>query len=149
VAEQSTRGSPQHPRQPTAPAGGQNARSGGAAPAGTRCRRLADRALRAYRESVVVDISNSAAEFIGGHGGRLWVWAARPRICCASTPAWMHAATEAPAGLSGFRSVTVAGVQVFYRCPGTRLPDTLGIGLRGRRHPRVEAYWDGCLMAMG
>jgi hypothetical protein len=97
---------------------------------------------------VVVDISSSAAEFIGGQGGRLWVWAARPRICCASTPAWMHAATDPPAALSGFRSVTVAGVQVFFRCPGSRLPDTLEIGLRGRRRPRVEAYWDGCLMAM-
>jgi hypothetical protein len=24
----------------------------------------------------------------------------------------------------------------------------LEIGLHGRRRPRVEAYWDGCLMAM-
>jgi hypothetical protein len=110
---------------------------------------VAAQRLRAYRESVVIDISSSAAEFIGEHGGRLWVWAARPRICCASAPAWMHAATEPPAGLSGFRSVTVADVQVFYRCPGSRPPETLEIALRGRRRPRVEAYWDGCLMAMG
>ena len=31
---------------------------------------------------------------------------------------------------------------------GDLLPDVLEIGLRGRRRPRVEAYWDGCLMAM-
>jgi hypothetical protein len=100
---------------------------------------------------VVVDISGSAAEFIGARGGRLWVWSARPRMCCASSPAWMRAATEPPPGLSGFRAVTVAAapVQVFYRGPGDRRPDTLEIDLRGRRHPRVEAYWDGCLMAMG
>ena len=28
-------------------------------------------------------------------------------------------------------------------------PDVLEIGLRGRRRPRVEAYWDGCLFALG
>jgi hypothetical protein len=100
---------------------------------------------------VVIDISTPAADFIGARGGRLWVWAARPRMCCASSPAWMHAATEPPPGLSGFRAVTVPGapVEVLYRSLGDRRPDTLEIDLRGRRHPRVEAYWDGCLMAMG
>jgi len=29
-----------------------------------------------------------------------------------------------------------------------RVPDVLEIGLRGRRQPRVEAYWDGCLIAL-
>jgi hypothetical protein len=100
---------------------------------------------------VVIDISTSAAEFIGARGGRLWVWAARPRMCCASSPAWMRAATEPPAGLSGFRLATGPGapVEVLYRSVGDRRPGTLEIDLRGRRHPRVEAYWDGCLMAMG
>jgi hypothetical protein len=40
----------------------------------------------------------------------------------------MHAATVLPAGLSGF--------------------SPLQIGVRGRRHPRVEAYWDGCYFAL-
>ena len=46
-------------------------------------------------------------------------------------------------------SVTVAGVQLSFRSVGDRRPDTLEIALHGRRRPRVEAYWDGCLMAMG
>jgi len=94
-------------------------------------------------------MSNAAAEFIGQRGGRLWVWAAHPRMCCAGTPPWMHAATEPPSGISGFTSVTVAGVQLSFRSVGDRRPDTLEIALHGRRRPRVEAYWDGCLMAMG
>ena len=110
---------------------------------------LAVRHLLAYRESVVVEISSEAAEFIGQRGGRLWVWAAYPRMCCAGTPPWMHAATEPPAGISGFSSVTVAGVQLSFRAFGNaRQPDILEIALRGRRRRRVEAYWDGCLMAM-
>jgi len=98
---------------------------------------------------VIVEISPDAAGFIGGRGGRVWVWAAHPRMCCSGTPAWMHAATEAPAALSGFSSVTASGVQVFFRGLTGRQPGVLEIALRGRRRPVLEAYWDGCLMAMG
>ena len=41
-----------------------------------------------------------------------------------------------------------AGLDVWYRIPGGRRPDVLEIGLRGKRRPRVEAYWDGCLYAL-
>jgi hypothetical protein len=108
-------------------------------------------------ESVLVTMSSEAAGFIRDRGGRLWVWAARPRMCCSGAPAWMHAATELPDGLSGFSLVpmesglpgqTEQGVQIWFRALGDRLPDVLEIGLHGTRRPRVEAYWDGCLMAM-
>jgi hypothetical protein len=95
-----------------------------------------------------VQISGEAADFIAGRGGRLWVWAAHPRRCCAGAPAWMHAATDPPPGLSGFSSITTAGVQLFFRGLAGRQPDTLEIAVHGRRRPAVEAYWDGCLMAM-
>jgi hypothetical protein len=32
--------------------------------------------------------------------------------------------------------------------PLGQLPDVLEIDLRGKRKPRVEAYWDGCLLAL-
>jgi len=95
-----------------------------------------------------VEMSAEATAFVRAHGGRLWVWAARPRICCNGTPAYMHAATEPPQGLAGFSEVPCADVRVFFRAPGGRMPDFLEVGLRGRRHPRVEAYWEGCLMAL-
>ena len=96
-----------------------------------------------------VEASREAAAFVSAHGGRLWVWAAHPRMCCAGTPAYMHAATEAPPGLTGFTRVPAAGLELWFRAPGGILPDVLEIGLRGRRRPRVEAYWDGCLFALG
>ncbi len=61
----------------------------------------------------------------------------------------MHAATDRPAGLSGFTAIPAAGIQIYFRGLTGRPPDTLEIALRGRRHPALEAYWDGCLMAMG
>jgi hypothetical protein len=81
-------------------------------------------------------------------------------MCCSGSPAWMHAATVAPAGKSGFAlvpddsidlpptSAAGPGVQVFFRTAGGMSPDVLEIGMRGKRHPKVAAYWDGCLMAM-
>jgi hypothetical protein len=98
---------------------------------------------------VLVKLSADAAGFVHGRGGELWVWAAYGRMCCSGSPAWMHAATEPPDGLSGFRRVPAeGGVRIWFRGVGDRLPDVLEIGMRGRRRPRVEAYWDGCLMAM-
>jgi hypothetical protein len=97
---------------------------------------------------MLVEISSEAASFVRDRGAVLWVWAAHPRRCCLGSPAWMHAATRPPPGLTGFRPVTADGVQIWFRGVGDWLPDVLEIGLRGRRRPRVEAYWDGCLMAM-
>jgi hypothetical protein len=95
-----------------------------------------------------VDLNAAAAELVRQHGGRLWAWAARPLVRCWGTPAYMHAATERPPGLSDFSLVSQADVDVWFRAPAGRVPDVLEIGLRGRRRPRVEAYWDGCRLAM-
>ena len=95
-----------------------------------------------------VELSLEAAALVRQRGGRLWVWAARPRLCCWGTPAYMHAATERPPDLSGFRPVPHDEVELWFRAPGGRVPDVLEIGVHGRRRPRVEAYWDGCRIAL-
>jgi hypothetical protein len=60
----------------------------------------------------------------------------------------MHTATVSPARLAGFSPAHVDGLEVWFRAPAGRMPDVLEIGMRGRRHPRVEAYWDGCFFAL-
>lgn len=96
-----------------------------------------------------VDISPGATGYVAGHGGRLWVWAARPRLCCSGAPAWMHASTGQPADTAGFCAVySAAGVIVYFRPLAGLRPDVLEIAISGRRHPKVAGYWDGCLMAM-
>jgi hypothetical protein len=103
---------------------------------------------RPILESMLVRIGSDAASFVRERGGQLWVWAAYPKMCCSGSPAWMHAATEPPDGVSGFSEVSADEVRIWFRGVGGRLPDVLEIGLRGRRTTRIEAYWDGCLMAM-
>jgi hypothetical protein len=99
-----------------------------------------------------LDISPEAAEFARANGGQIWVWAAYPRRCCAGAPAWMHAATVAPDGLTGFTQLPAAanpaGVTVYFRGASGVRPDVLEIAVEGKRHPKIAAYWDGCLMAM-
>jgi hypothetical protein len=97
---------------------------------------------------VQVDLSPQAEAFISAHGGRLWVWAAAPRMCCAGAPSYMHAALQPPAGLLGFRRIPAAGLELWFRGPASASPEVLEIGMRGKRHPKVEAYWDGCLFAL-
>ena len=95
-----------------------------------------------------VETSREAAGFVQARGGKLWVWAARPRLCCQGAGADMHAAMQAPPDLSGFIQVQAAGIEVFFRPRAGRSPEVLGIGLRGKRRPRVEAYWDGLRIAL-
>jgi hypothetical protein len=100
-----------------------------------------------------VDISPEAAAFVRENGGELWVWAARPRLCCAGAPALMHAAFNQPEGRTGFAAVEIAdegtaSLRIQFRPLGGQHPEVLEIGMQGRRRPKVQAYWDGCLMAM-
>jgi hypothetical protein len=68
-------------------------------------------------DAVRVDVSPEAAEFVRERGGQVWVWAARPRMCCLGAPAYMYAATTAPEGVSGFSSLHAASVDVWFRAP--------------------------------
>jgi hypothetical protein len=99
-------------------------------------------------DAVRVDASPEAAEFVRRQGGQLWVWVARPWACCWGTPAYMHAATTPPGDVSDFSPVPTTGMDVWFRAPAGREPDVLEIGMRGKRHPHVEAYWDGCVYAL-
>ena len=60
----------------------------------------------------------------------------------------MHAAIQLPSGLLGFRQIPAAGLEFWFRAPAGALPAVVEIGMRGKRRPRVEAYWDGCLFAL-
>jgi hypothetical protein len=100
-----------------------------------------------------VDVSPEADEFVRRQGGHVWVWVARPFVCCWGMPAFMHAATAPPKGMSdadfsSVRSDDLNGLDVRFRSPAGRMPDVLEIGLRGKRRPHVEAYWDGCTYAL-
>lgn len=95
-----------------------------------------------------VEVSAEAEEFVRGQGGQVWVWTGRPWACCWGTPTYMYAATTPPQDLASFKAVHLAGLEVWYRIRGERQPDVLEIGLRGKRRPHVEAYWDGCIYAL-
>jgi hypothetical protein len=94
-----------------------------------------------------VEVSPQAAEYVTLHGGQLWVWTDRTS-CCASTPPLMRAATLQPAKALSFIRVPADGFELWFSPPAGLVPDVLEIALHGKRKPKVEAYWDGCLLAM-
>ena len=116
------------------------------------------RPAASYAGTVQVQISPEAAAFVRTNGGELWIWAARARMCCAGAPALMHTAFSQPDGRTGFAAVEIAGdaapagatagIRLQFRPLGGMSPQVLEIGMHGRRRPKIEAYWDGCRMAM-
>src|SRR5215472_13063441 len=62
-----------------------------------------------------LEVSPEAAGFVVERGGRLWVWAARPRMCCWGTPAYMYAATVEPPGITGFQPVLGTELEIWFR----------------------------------
>lgn len=86
-------------------------------------------------------LSDETAEFLRGHGSRLYVW---PRVSrCCNGVTFLKASTDPPKG-HDFRRVAADGLDVFMPAHLPRLPEELHVELRRFPRRRVEAYWDGC-----
>ena len=89
-----------------------------------------------------VTATAEAAQFIGARGGHLFVWPAEHRSA-RLTLAFLQASVDPPARALDFRRVEAGDFLLFLHPALPRLPDELLVVLRGRRHPHLEAYWDG------
>ena len=89
-----------------------------------------------------VTASADAAEFIRAHGGQLFVRPAEHRSA-RLTLAFLKASVDPPPQALDFRRVEARGFLLFMDPALQTLPEELLVVLRGRRHPHIEAYWDG------
>ena len=89
-----------------------------------------------------VTASADAAEFIRAHGGQLFVWPAEHRSA-RLTLAFLKASVDPPPQALDIRRVEARGFLLFMDPALQTLPEELLVVLRGRRHPHIEAYWDG------
>jgi hypothetical protein len=89
-----------------------------------------------------VTASADAAEFIRAQGGQLFVWPAEHRSA-RLTLAFLKASVDPPPQALDFRRVEARGFLLFMDPALQTLPEELLVVLRGRRHPHIEAYWDG------
>jgi len=87
----------------------------------------------------------TVAAFAQEQGGRLYVWTRRLRCCGKVT--FLEAASDPPPDRH-FRPIEVEGFELWFSAPGFEPPDELHLEVRGRRKPRVEAYWNGCVYAV-
>jgi hypothetical protein len=89
-----------------------------------------------------VTATADAAEFIRTHGGQLFVWPTEHRSA-RLTLALVKASVDPPPGGSISAGVEAAEFLLFMHPALKTLPEELLVVLRGRRHPHIEAYWDG------
>ena len=89
-----------------------------------------------------VTASTDAAEFIRTRGGQLFVWPTEHRSA-RLTLAFLKASVDPPPRALDFRRVEARDFLRFMDPALQTLPDELLVVLRGRRHPHIEAYWDG------
>ena len=59
------------------------------------------------------------------------------------TLAFLKASVDPPPQALDFRRVEARGFLLFMDPALQPLPEELLVVLRGRRHPHIEAYWDG------
>jgi hypothetical protein len=85
--------------------------------------------------------SSEARKLVQEQGGSLFVWTKRGRCCSPIT--YLHASTEAP-GKGEFRRLEAEDIELFIAAGNRELPERLEIEVRGRRRPRIAAYWNGC-----
>jgi hypothetical protein len=89
-----------------------------------------------------VTATADAAQFIRAHGGQLFVWPAEHRSARLAL-ALLEASVDPPHRALDFRRVEAGDFLLFLAPALQTLPDELLVVLRGRRHPAIEAYWDG------
>ena len=89
-----------------------------------------------------VTAAADAVGFIRAHGGQLFVWPVEHRSA-RLTIALLEASVDPPPGTLDFRRVEAWDFLLFLHPALKTLPDELLVMLRGRRRPRIAAYWDG------
>lgn len=89
-----------------------------------------------------VTATADAAECIRENGGQLFVWPVEHRSA-RLTLAMLNASVDPPPRTLDFLRVEAGEFLLFMHPAITTLPTELVVALRGRRHPHIEAYWDG------
>ena len=87
--------------------------------------------------------SSEAVAFIREHGGRLFVWPERTR-CCSGAAIRLKASVEPGPGREFGPAHPNDQIELFFPLQLGQPPDELHLELHGRRHPRIDAYWNGC-----
>jgi hypothetical protein len=88
-----------------------------------------------------VTATADAAQFIGTHGGQLFVWPTEHRSA-RLTLAFLQASVDPPPRALEFRRVEAGDFLLFLAPALKTLPEELLVVLRGRHHPHIQAYWD-------
>ncbi len=91
-----------------------------------------------------VVVSDSARDYLAGHGGVAYVRAHSHRCCSAGTLTLLDIDASAPKDAEHFRAGGGGSVDVRFLAGPLGEPRELVIDTRGRVRRHLVAYWDGC-----
>lgn len=86
-------------------------------------------------------ISSDARRIVTESGGKLYIY---PGPACCGGTRYVQTSTEEPRQRGGSHVVAEGGIELWVRPVNGKLPDVLEIVVRGRRRPKLAAYWNGC-----
>lgn len=91
-----------------------------------------------------VVLSDQAKAFVKARGGTLFVRAKNTR-CCGGAIVVLTTSTSPPRDIENFARFGADDVDVYYQGSERGRPNQLVVELRGKIHPHLEAYKDGCV----
>ena len=91
--------------------------------------------------------SDEVRTFVAEHGGAVYV-RARSQRCCTGALTVLEASMVAPGDADAYERLEDPALAVYFRCAQARRPDQLVLKLKGRKHPKLAALWDGCAYAI-
>jgi len=90
-----------------------------------------------------IEISDQARAYVAARGGTLYL-RVRHNRCCSGGLTFLDAATSARGDAERYEHLRAESLDVRLFHLGSVLPQTLSVEVRGKRRPRLVAYWDGC-----
>ncbi len=86
----------------------------------------------------------SVCDYVGTHGGTVWVRPTRRR-CCGGSLTLLDASTERPEDAANYEPLDDAALPMAVRFEASQgRPDELVLELRGLARKHLAAFWDGC-----
>lgn len=89
-----------------------------------------------------------AESFVRERGGRLFVWTDRTR-CCGGGTTLLETSLNKRKGDHDFHEYLGEGFVLHLDSGRLEPPDELHLAVKGWRHKRVDAFWNGCAYVEG
>jgi hypothetical protein len=94
-------------------------------------------------EGTDIEVSDKARQYVAAHGGTLFL-RVRHNRCCSGGLTFLDASTSEHRSVDRYETQQHEGLDIRLFHLGSVLPTKVSVEMRGKMHPHLVAYWDGC-----